>query len=130
MSLGETVAHEFGDPIVYTNLETPVMVDCGEHELREWGKIVVEDSRLLRRFVLLDERKDETFEKVFLTLEDANHCARVMWSRLTASDRKDRHMWVGEDRTGDYGKEIDGAICCDLWEVEGGFDSDSETERQ
>lgn len=77
----------------------------------------------MSRFVVLDERKDAIFEEFFDTLEEANRYAETMWSRFTASDRKGRHVWVGEDRTGDYGKEIDGAICSDLWEVEGGFDS-------
>lgn len=77
----------------------------------------------MSRFVVLDERKDATFEEFFDTLEEANRYAEREWSRLTAFDRKNRHVWVGEDRTGDYGKEIDGAICCDLWAVEGGFDS-------
>lgn len=80
----------------------------------------------MSRFVVLDERKDEIFEEIFDTLEDANRFAESEWSRMTKYDRKGRRVWVGEDRTGEYGTEDDnGVVNCDLWVVEGGFDSDS-----
>ena len=80
----------------------------------------------MSRFVVLDERKDEIFEEIFDTLEDANRFAESEWSRMTKYDRKGRRVWVGEDRTGEYGTEDDnGVVNCDLWAVERGFDSDS-----